>query len=115
MRGEIVCSCGLRQEVAAMVKRGWQTDGAGSALLLANCVGPRCGSTIAVAAMADACTCATCRRLVTGAGGDVKICVVDDSAGAIVLCAPCFRRDPRRANWTRWHLAPPDAWSTEAC
>jgi hypothetical protein len=52
--------------------------------------------------MDDACLCATCRRLVTGTDGDVKVCAWDEEEGPLVLCAACFRRDPRRGRWLSW-------------
>jgi hypothetical protein len=44
--------------------------------------------------------CVTCKRQIIGEGGDVKVCVVDPVEGCLVLCAECFRLDPRRAAWT---------------
>jgi hypothetical protein len=83
-----------------MKKLGWQADGAGGAMLLADCV--RCRSTCAIDEMADACVCATCCRLVVGETTDPKVCVVDAKAGPLVLCLRCFWRDPRRGGWTCW-------------
>jgi hypothetical protein len=94
------CVCGHVSDVAAMVKRGWQSDAAGGAMLLANCTA--CGSTRTIEERADASICGVCHRLVTGCDGDSKIAIVDPTEGAMVLCFSCFRRDDRRQAWTTW-------------
>jgi hypothetical protein len=100
VRTSIECGCGrVHTDSSKLTKVGWQPDGAGGAALLVNCV---CQSTLVAERMADACLCMTCRRLVTGADGDVKTCAWGD-CGPIVLCGACFRRDPRRAAWLQWH------------
>jgi hypothetical protein len=81
-----------------MTKVGWQPGGAA---LLVNC---ECHSTLIAERMADVCLCRTCRRLITGADGDVKVCVLGEF-GPLVLCMACFRRDPRRARWLEWDKA----------
>ncbi len=96
----IRCGCGrVHGDPSTMVKVGWQPDGSGGAALLVNC---ECHSTLVAQRMADACLCTTCRRLVTGADGDVKTCTFS-AEGPVILCAACFRRDPRRAQWLQWH------------
>lgn len=81
----IRCGCGADHgDGAALPKIGWQSDGAGGALLLANCP---CGSTVAIDTLADASLCTGCRRLVTGCSDDVKI-----AAPGGVLCVACARR-----------------------
>ena len=63
------------------------------------------------------CSCDTCRRLVAGSDGDVKVCIVHQGV-SLVLCAGCFRRDPRRDQWLEWNSSfspePNDLWSA-AC
>src|SRR5260370_17702294 len=90
----IRCGCGpVHTDPSVLAKVGWQADGHGGAALLVNC---ECRSTLVAERMDDACLCATCRRLVTGTDGDVKVCAWDAEEGPLVLCAPCFPRPPRR-------------------
>jgi hypothetical protein len=77
-----------------MTKVGWQQDGAGGAALMVACA---CQLTLVAERLADASLCATCHRLITGADGDVKVCVWSEQ-GPRVLCAACFRRDPGPAD-----------------
>lgn len=96
----IRCGCGrVHTDPSVLSKVGWQADGRGGAALLVNC---ECRSTLVTETMADACLCATCRRLVTGTDGDTKVCAWDDGEGPLVLCAACFRRDVRRPRWLEW-------------
>ncbi len=91
MGGTVRCACGrVHQTIAALRKCGWMADGTGNAFLLVDC--DVCGSTITAAVARDASICSTCRRLVVGTDGDVKICLVDCSQGSLVLCVACARR-----------------------
>jgi hypothetical protein len=93
----ILCGCGrVHPDPSVLAKVGWQADGHGGAALLVNC---ECRSTLVTERMDDACLCATCRRLVTGTDGDVKVCAWDEDEGPLVLCEPevasrRFRRVP---------------------
>lgn len=97
----IKCKCGLEHgDGRALRKIGWQVDGAGGALLLANC---GCGSTLTIASLEDVSLCATCHRAVVGDAADFKVCVVDsDGASPRVLCFGCYRRDVWQPAVRRW-------------
>src|SRR5258708_27686946 len=87
--GVLHCRCGREHaDTSSLVKRGWQSDGHGSAVLLVNC---RCGSTLAADFATDASVCEGCRRLVVGSGGDVKVASNRDGKHA-VYCMACARR-----------------------
>jgi hypothetical protein len=87
----VTCSCGHEQDAAAMPKRGWQSDGAGGGLFLANCT--VCGSTLVIEERSDASICSVCHRLVTGADGDTKVWSEEDDGDGRVLCTGCARRE----------------------
>jgi len=98
------CRCGLMHEDASrLVKRGWRDLGGGEFAMLANCP---CGETLSAARISDASKCSVCRRVVTGADGDVKCCAIDEHI-PLVLCAACFRRHPRRTGWLTWIVGGP--------
>jgi hypothetical protein len=69
-------------------------------MLLVNCTA--CGSTIAARTMDGPSVCKGCGCLVMGDWSDVKVCVDDPAAGALVFCAECFQHDRRRGAWTQW-------------
>jgi hypothetical protein len=93
------CACGLEhQDASRLSKVGWHDGGGGEFAMLVNCP---CGATLTAARIIDGSQCDVCRRVVTGAEGDVKCCVVDEQT-PLVLCAACFRRHPRRTEWLTW-------------
>ena len=96
----IACSCGIEHaDAASLVKVGWQSLERGEYALLVNCT---CRSTICAEIRRDARQCDVCRRLVVGDNADPKVCIEDETQGAIVLCAACFRRDARKDYWLAW-------------
>jgi predicted Fe-S protein YdhL (DUF1289 family) len=98
------CACGRAHENAErLIKLGWQTLGGGDFAMLAYCP---CGDILVIERLADAGQCCVCRRVVTGADGDVKVCVVDVGRH-LVLCTGCGRRHPRRAEWLVWKTSQP--------
>lgn len=105
-RNSVTCgSCGLVQSPAEMPKVGWHVS-SGEALLLALCVGCKSSSTIQY--VADACLCATCKRLVVD---EVKHCVLDEYDGSLILCDSCFLRDDRRNDWEHRGDVVPKRWA----
>lgn len=83
------CVCGAsHRDPAALAKRGWKAQGGGDAALVVLC---SCGAAITAEVVRDASFCDTCRRLVTGSDGDIKVCVVHGGA-SLVVCAACLRR-----------------------
>jgi hypothetical protein len=101
----ITCPCGaVHEDASALEKVGWQALGGGEFVLLVNC---HCHSTICAGTITDAAQCDVCRRVIPGSGGDHKVCVFEgDPDGMngrnIVLCAGCYRRDPRKTSWEEW-------------
>jgi hypothetical protein len=82
---KVTCACGREHgDGAALSKRGWQSDGAGGAIELANCP---CSSTITISELADACLCVECHRLIVGDSDDVKVATPTG-----VHCRACARR-----------------------
>jgi len=87
--GVLRCPCGREHaDTSSLAKKGWQSDGYGSAVLLVNCP---CGSTLAADFATDASGCDGCRRLVVGSGGDIKVASNRDGKHA-VYCMACARR-----------------------
>ncbi len=79
----IMCRCGAEHgDGAALAKVGWQSDGAGGAMLLANC---SCGSMLTIATLTDASFCRMCGRMM-----HAELKIVAEESG--VHCVACARR-----------------------
>jgi hypothetical protein len=90
---ELSCDCGRRHpDPARLVKLGWRELGGGRFAMLVKCP---CGARLEADSIRDASQCDGCMRIVTGAGGDVKVCLTDQGR-AFVFCVACFRRRGKR-------------------